>query len=580
MRRLPCILALSLCLVPQAFAREGEGNEAKRSAPPEDLSTELESFVRDALDEGLLTPVAPKGAPEKPPAQEVSHGDAPPAPAAAVEPVPQRAASVKPDPVKPACAAAGTLDFEHYAEFHQYQDIYAFRNGDGTDEGENGLALPKAYITLGMYSEALMELKQLHSPEAEVLQNLAVMLERRRVPDVEVFQAQASCVPEDGIWLAAAQLAAGDASGAVTLNDFVTDFRKLPLHLRVDLAGIIIPELVRAGQKTMARRMIADFTEEQMSASQDLQFIKALVEFEDGNRAAGEKVHGYLDHPQFQDQALAALLDQNAPLDPVREDVLLSELMRKFGQTGSGDASLGTSIEFALRELSERSRYDPIIELAATPALQNSAGQAEVKRQLVASLQRDLGSAESIRNLAAIGLLAGGPAILDDVPERAHLYNLAAGRAVDFGFSALAEKIAAEADLDAPVAERVAGLAFRRGSYGAVYSMADHHPHDEALNRLAALSAVRSDDRSKLAEFEARLPKDPETILALIEEDAASGHWIVSAGFYQAARHLTGEDHVRRVQRIEALRRSVSDAEASPPLEIASAQAPESGGFH
>ncbi|MCA8904467.1 MAG: hypothetical protein KDA43_06450, partial [Hyphomonas sp.] len=69
MRRLPCILALSLCLVPQAFAREGEGDEAKRSAPPEDLSTELESFVRDALDEGLLTPVAPKGAPEKPPAQ-------------------------------------------------------------------------------------------------------------------------------------------------------------------------------------------------------------------------------------------------------------------------------------------------------------------------------------------------------------------------------------------------------------------------------------------------------------------------------------------------------------------------------
>ena len=63
MRRFPAILVLSLCLVPHAIAVGPDSAAMEKSTRKSDLSSDLDSFVRGAINKGLLTP-AGEGHPE------------------------------------------------------------------------------------------------------------------------------------------------------------------------------------------------------------------------------------------------------------------------------------------------------------------------------------------------------------------------------------------------------------------------------------------------------------------------------------------------------------------------------------
>ena len=62
-----------------------------------------------------------------------------------------------------------------------------------------------------------------------------------------------------------------------------------------------------------------------------------------------------------------------------------------LGQTGD-DRALAASLQYALQELSGSSNYQPIMELAGMPALQNESAQKEIRRQFIKGLERDLNS--------------------------------------------------------------------------------------------------------------------------------------------------------------------------------------------
>jgi hypothetical protein len=79
---------------------------------------------------------------------------------------------------------------------------------------------------------------------------------------------------------------------------------------------------------------------------------------------------------------------------------------------------------------------------------------------------------------------------------------------------------------------------------------------------LAAKSAIKEQNRVLLNKVESRLPLQPDTILALIEQDAVSGYWILSDRIYEAADQLTGVDHEQRVARVASLKRTAQ----GPPM--------------
>lgn len=568
MKRYPWILLLSFFLVSQAMAAGPDSATADKSTLKSDLSSDLDSFVRGAISEGLLTPVGDAQVEPAGPSSADHHATMPSA-----DSLPANAPAAEED--YSACDVPYALDFTSVRQIGRYQEIYSVRETVGTTTDEKLLPvalgeMARAYIALGLYPEAIMFLNRTPGPEFAPYRNLARLMQDRKKPDVRFFQEMASCQRDSGLWLALAQLVAGQAEGVQTLQESLSGFRKLPLKLRIDYAALSIPELERIDEKALARKLMADFDEEQVANSSELRFVSALVSLDSGDSAAERTIVEFLDHPQFQEHALAAMLRRQRPMDPAYEEILLGDLMQKFGQDKNRDKHLAASLQFALQELSARSRYQPLMKLAEMPALQNPEAQAEVRRQLVASLDRDLGGDDPLRNLAAISALAGGSGLLDNEPSRDRLFKTATERAIHFGFGAMASNLSAKAVTDDAVSLQIATLAFRRQDYREVYTLADDHPRDSRINVLAAKSAIKEQNLTLLSKIESRLPLQPDTILALIEQDAVSGNWVVSDRIYDAADQLTGGDHEQRVVRVASLKRAAQgDTTPAEPMSIA-----------
>ena len=165
------------------------------------------------------------------------------------------------------------------------------------------------------------------------------------------------------------------------------------------------------------------------------------------------------------------------------------------------------------------------------------------------------------------------PDFLAAEPDRNTLYSLASGRAVQLGFADLASKLSKGVSMTDNVAAERAELAFRRRDYETVFALATKYIGDPSLNLLAARSAIRTHAPERLRVYEDRLEIAPDVILALIEDDAAAGDWIVSEWVYTAARMLTGDAHKRRVALVAELRQAARKGPVTQP-KVSVAQAP------
>ena len=261
----------------------------------------------------------------------------------------------------------------------------------------------------------------------------------------------------------------------------------------------------------------------------------------------------FLIQSRFQEAALASLVRHKRPVNAVVREILLDEMVTRI-ELSQQDADVRADLRFVLDELSQNSMYVPMMRLAELPSMQSDAAREELTRHLATSLQSDLASDDSLRNLAAIEALIKDPGLLDTAPERAALYETATVVAVRLGFGSLGDALAAKAKGGEGVAEQRAVLAYRQKNYQELYDLAGHYPANQRINRIAAIAAIDTQDRTKLSAFEGRLSLEPDTVLALIEQDATTSHWLVSDRFYQAAMKLSGDDQQWRVDRVMRLK--------------------------
>ncbi|HAE29230.1 hypothetical protein [Hyphomonas adhaerens] len=551
MKRLCLLLLLSSLLAPASLALEDtDAVSGPEAGQPTQLANELDQFVRDAIDEGLLTPTG-----EAEPEMDNSM-------AQDSLPTGVRMRQAAPFPVEVDCEGPYPLDFDAFERFDRYQQIYTFQENvsglPGEAAGLDGIQLAKAYLALGLYSESGMVLKSASGPVAAAYRKVASLMENRSAADVDYFRKLAECRPEAGVWLGAALLANDQDAGVQTFSENLNGFRKLPFRLRADLAAIVVPQLDKRGERILPVKLLADFTPEQVEEASQLQFVKAIIDLGENRPDADKSVRAFLSEPLFQEQALAVLMRHNKPLSELHEEILLGELMKKFGQTGN-DRELAASLQYALQELSGSSHYQPILELSGMPALQNPAAQKEIRRQFIGGLERDLASDNRLRNLAAINALVSDPGILEAAPERTQLYRSGASLAVRFGLVSLTRVLMRRDEADDEVIAELAGLEFRSGDFDAVTNWAQAYPDNAPLNLLAAESAIRKGDAAGLHVYEQRLDLKPETVLALIELDAASGRWLVSDAIYDAAARLTDPVQKQRAERVFAMRETAKD---------------------
>ncbi len=552
MRHYLCLLFLGFCAAPQGLALE----QAPPAPEPNDLSDKLELFVNEAINEGLLTPSA-TGEPAPPEHQTEDTETAGHSPA--IPPV--QAAS-------PACDLPYYLDFQEFKHLNQYQEIYSLREGSNQPASAGDpyadWKLTRAYIALGLNSEALMTLNRATGPQPLAYRKLTLLMENTQQPDITYFRQLTDCHQQAGIWLALALLVDNQDEGVQVLENQLMAFPHLPLQLRINFATIAVPALDTLDQRLLAQKLMTSFTGEEISNSSRLQFNQAFMQLEAGDEAAQKAVRTFLTQPQFQEAALSVLLRNQQSLDVAYKDILLDELVQKIGQA-ENDRQVAASLRYALQELSAGSRYQPILQLADLPALQGQSAQDDIKHHLIAALQRDLSGDDPLRNLMALDALITESNLLDDQPERGSLYDQATVLAFRFGFGSLGEELSKKAETGEAAAQQRAGLAFRRHDYPTVYSFARNHPRNQRINLLAGLSAISQRDVSRLELFEGRLTLEPETILALIEQDATSAQWMVSEDVYLAAEKLTDTEQRQRVERVLTLKQAAREGVTPAP---------------
>ena len=566
MKRLAWILIGGLLLAPPGLALKETPAKPEPDARRETLSNELGAFVRQAVNEGLLDPVGT----EKPAVSKAVPPELSPVPAAAI-------------PAGPIdCTAPYPLDFKSFGTLSRYSDIYAYREdsefveagvaqavAEAGGTAHPGLTLAKAYIALDLASEAAMTVKSGLSQDAVALQNLSVLLEGRGLAPLAYFAELAGCYPDAGLWHAIALVSDGEKAGAALLEASLTEFRQLPLQLRDRAALIAIPALDGLGQQTLAKLLIASFSDEEIAHSAQLRFSQAIIKLGSGSPDAEQLIDKFLIQSRFQEAALSALVRHKRPVSNAVREILLDEMVTRI-ELAQQNADVREDLSFVLDELSAGSMYVPMMKLADLPSMQSDEAREQLTKHLVSSLQRDLASEESLRNLAAIEALIKDSGLLDRVPERAALYDTATGVAVRLGFGSLGDALADKAQGGEGVAEQRAVLAYRQKHFQEVFGLASRYPSNQKINLIAARAAIEVKDRAKLSVLEPRLRLEAETILTLIEEDAATGNWMVSDAVFEAAYELGDQSQKARVARVLKLKRAAPELAMSSRLPMSS----------
>ncbi len=553
MRRFVWILLGSLLLALPGLALKPNPDEPATDGRRSELSDELGAFVRQAVNDGLLDPVGTRAAEDKAMALER---------AVVVEPAAAQTAPA-PEAAPLDCSMPYPLEFREFGALSNYRDIYAYRedsplDGEAGNGSNPGLTLARAYLSLDLASEAAMTVKTGRDQDAVALRHLADLLDGRSAASVDYFTELTGCYPQAGFWLGLALIDRHDGAGAPLIEANLTSFRKLPLQLRDRAAMIAIPALDGFGKRTLAQLLFASFTEEEVANSAQLRFAKAVLGLAGGDPGAEQVIGGFLIQARFQEAALSALVRYKRPVNSAVREILVDDMVNRI-ELAQQDADVRDDLRFVLEEMSTASMYVPMMKLADLPSMQSPEARAELVNHLAASLKRDLASDESLRNLAAIEALIKDPGLLDAAPERAALYETATGVAVRLGFGSLGDALANKAEGGEGVAEQRAVLAYRQKHLDEVFTLAARYPTNQKITLIAARAAIDARDKPKLSVYESRLALAPETVLTLIEQDAATAHWIVSDKVFQTAAQLTEDQHKRRVARVLRLK------QASPP---------------
>lgn len=564
MRRFVWILLASLLLAPPGLAFKPNPDEPGATARRSELSDELGAFVRQAVNEGLLDPVGTQAAEENKAGQ--GHPDVAEPASAQPQPAPQAG------PID--CTKPYPLDFRDFDALSNYSDIYAYREdspvaGEAGNGSNPGLTLARAYLSLDLASEAAMTVKTGRDQDAIALQQLAGLLDGRSAYSADYFAELTDCYPQAGLWLGLALVARHKDAGARLLEANLTGFRQLPLHLRDRAALIAIPALDDLGQRALAQLLFASFSEEEVTNSTQLRFAKAVLGLASGDPEAEQLIGQFLIQARFQEAALSALVRYKRPLNASVRDILFDDMVTRI-EMAQQDTDVRNDLRFVLDEMSNSSMYLPMMKLADLPSLQSPEARSELTRHFAASLKRDLASEESLRNLAAIEALIKDPGLLDDAPERAGLYETATTVAVRLGFGSLGDALASKSEGGEGVAEQRAVLAYRQKHLDEVFTLAARYPANQKITLIAARAAIDGRDKVKLSVYESRLSLVPETVLALIEQDAAASHWIVSDKVFDAASQLTDEEHKRRVARVLRLKQAGPATVASGRVNMSS----------
>tara|TARA_R100000935_G_scaffold47943_1_gene72204 strand:+ start:850 stop:2598 length:1749 start_codon:yes stop_codon:yes gene_type:complete len=545
-RRLPLLAGLAFLAGFSAFAEApSAAGEETRAAEADELSEHFRDFVDEAIGEGLLTPTGPLPAAEPVPVPapaQLFRGRLAPADAAA------------PVEVDSACITDTVLDTQPFEEFTSYEDFLNWRAEQVVTGGSLTPAdVAMAYMSIGLYAEARLQVSGMEDPDSRYIRNLTHLLENGAVSEIELFEQVAACNMFGDIWLSLARLSLLDEQGVNLLDLNLMTYRRLPYRLKIRTASLAVPSLDRMGQSLLAEKLMADFSAEEVRRAPSLSFNRAVLDLNQGGPEREQALRKFLQVPELRSQAAAVLMRHGLPVEADLQEELVGELLENVQRLPRG-SDVRASLETMLKGPGEVSDYEMISELAELPAMQDPETHKMLGNQLVARLQKDFGGEDRLASLAAMSAVGENKDILSGNASQDDVTESAARFAGTLGLMTVMTTLSQDIRESESLVSGRAALAFRMQDFASLRDLTQTRPGNPDVMRFAAMGAILMNDRTWLARVGSKVALDTETVVDLIETDAASGNWILPAAVYSAAERITQEEYRPRVDAVLALK--------------------------
>lgn len=475
----------------------------------------------------------------------------------------------RPEPTDGACTTGDLLDFAAHKRLSRYEDVFMIKSA--ASEGDTdiaGLDLSLGFIAIGLYQEAAAEAPE--GREGEIIKAVSSLL-GDRTPNTPFFRDLAGCHDEGLLWLALSNLVDGYSEGVQLLRDSLGEFRNLPLQIRIDATVLAVPALIAEGEDTLVSMLMASFTREQIASSSALRFALALAEVERGLPQSGAQLEEFLLDARFKDEALVALLRSAAPLNAAQREILVDDVRKTLEQVATTQG-MEAELAFLVEYYARKSAYDPLMELARLPSLQNNAAREIVEDHIVRSLQRDLASKEPLLRLGALKAIDKLHETPFALPGDHILFEQAARVSSRYGLLSLVQGAGDQQEMTGELAANVARLAARRGDCEAAAGAAARL--DTAiLKRLAAICWIRDGNAAEAEIWLRKIEPDTETAIAIAKADQIAGTGIVSDRYYRILEDAAETGQSVNAQRLVEMRRqTTATPKPMPSLESFAAQ--------
>lgn len=535
--RLSLLASLSLLISTPAFAQASGHVDDVPVAEADQLSEHFRQFVDDAIDEGLLAPAGTE-TPIVPAFRGRLNADDTDEPVSVSDP----------------CATGKLLDFEPYSGLASYEDFLHWRAQKlATVESIPPTEMATAYITIGLFAEARLQLADLEGHEAELLRDFSFLLEERRVTRLDALDRAAGCSSSAALWQSLAKITMLNPQGATQLNSNLTLFRKLPWHLKVRFASMAVPALDQLGEPLLAEKMMADFTTEQIEKSPRLSLNQAILDMYKGGLVADEGLRPFLRNSELRSVAAAALLKHGFPVETEYQNEVVGNIVDNVQRMPDG-ANIRTNLRAMLDRPGDVTDYETISRLASLPTLQEPETRRLLSEQLVKRLEADFARDEHFAKVAAMSATFLNRDLLQQDEGADQVLKAATIVAADLGLANVVKLFGENARQDDELSAKRAELAFRMFDIDALRRLSGTDPKNYDVTRLAAMSAIMARDTMWLQTLVSKVSLDAATIVDLIECDAIYGDWVLPDNFYLAAEQITDEKYVSRAQAVLALR--------------------------
>lgn len=452
------------------------------------------------------------------------------------------------------CPSLYPLDFSQHIEVRRYADLTPYRDAVvSQNDASSRLDLIKSYLALGLYTEVMAVGLNTGDASTSIYAKIAMLMDGRKYVDALAFKALSECHKDAELWQGISALSANDVSGAVFLESHIEAFRDLPLQLRSDVAVLVLPTLRHGGETLLGNKLLATFSTDEVEASDRLNiqasFLRAASDYVEGTQSAYDflaKISPAMD-------GLLSGIEAGQDLSDAQKAILLDEAYNALSRSRD-EGDIAVALKFVLEDLHQRADYRDYTTLLDMQSLAGQAFQFEIKEHLARKLTSDLQGENDLTRMLAIEMLANHPDLMSSHSAHRELTSEAMRFLKSESRFSLASTLLEPEELAEKEVLLSARLAEQQKDTARLYAIGRQHMDSPEVVHIAALAAVQESNADVFRQFERYLPQQADILLALAEEDAVVGGWLLSEQSYQNIRKSAKPSQLERLEQVLSLK--------------------------